>query len=112
MLYHSRFVFSFYYYSILKELYKLGARQIAFLEVPPLGCLPVWRKLGGGPARMRVAEYNEAAQLANTKILNAINLLEQKFPHQYKIMFSDIFYSLLNCIANPQNIIHNINLYL
>lgn len=84
-----------------KELYKLGARNIAFLGVPPLGCVPAQRTLAGGPARMCAEEYNQAAELANTKFSLAIDSLHKKFP-QYKLVFIDAYNSLLDCIVNPQ----------
>ncbi|KAJ8561322.1 hypothetical protein K7X08_027512 [Anisodus acutangulus] len=65
----------------IQELYKLGARKIGVFGIPPVGCLPFQRTLSGGISRLCVVEYNEAAQLANTKISAAINdTLSKKLP--------------------------------
>ncbi|OIT03686.1 PREDICTED: GDSL esterase/lipase EXL3-like [Nicotiana attenuata] len=90
-----------YAFDFVQELYKLGARNIAFLGVPPLGCVPAQRTLAGGPTRMCAEEYNQASELANTKFSIAIDSLHKKFP-QYKLVFIDVYNSILDCIVNPQ----------
>nr|XP_016510192.1 PREDICTED: GDSL esterase/lipase EXL3-like [Nicotiana tabacum] len=85
----------------VQELYKLGARKIGFFGIPPLGCLPSQRTLAGGFNRECVQEYNQAAQLANTKLSAAINSLSKNLP-QSKLVFIDIYYPLLDFIVNPK----------
>lgn len=84
-----------------KELYKLGARKIGFFGIPPLGCLPSQRTLAGGFNRVCVQEYNQAAQLANTKLSAALNSLSKNLP-QSKLVFIDIYNPILDLIVNPQ----------
>lgn len=51
---------------------------------------------------MCVEEYNEAAQLANTKLSAAINdSLSNKLP-QSKLVFIDLYDPMLDLIVNPQ----------
>nr|XP_016469134.1 PREDICTED: GDSL esterase/lipase EXL3-like isoform X1 [Nicotiana tabacum] len=85
----------------LNELYKLGARKFWILGIPPIGCLPSQRTLAGGHNRMCSQEYNQAAQLANTKFSIAINSLSKKLP-QSKLVFIDIYNPLLDLIFNPE----------
>lgn len=81
----------------------MGARKIAVFGIPPIGCLPFQRTLSGGLARLCVEEYNQAAQLANTKFAAAINgSLSKKLP-QSNIIFIDIYDPMLDLIVNPQN---------
>ncbi|MCD7453573.1 hypothetical protein HAX54_021370 [Datura stramonium] len=86
----------------VQELYKLGARKIGVFGVPPIGCLPSQRTLAGGLTRHQcVEEYNQAAQLANTKLLAAIASLSKNLL-QSKLVFIDIYNPLLDLIVNPQ----------
>ncbi|KAL3372268.1 hypothetical protein AABB24_008691 [Solanum stoloniferum] len=85
----------------VQELYNLGARKIGIFGVPPIGCLPAQRTLAGGPHRVCSEEYNEAAQLANTKFSSEIDSLSKKLA-QSKLVFLDIYNPLLDLIVNPQ----------
>ncbi|XP_019265022.1 PREDICTED: GDSL esterase/lipase EXL3-like [Nicotiana attenuata] len=82
----------------LKELYKLGARKYLIFGIPPIGCLPSQRTLGGGLNRVCVQEYNEAA---NTKFSIAIDSLSKNLP-QSRMVLVDIYSPLLDLILNPQ----------
>ncbi|KAM3289486.1 GDSL esterase/lipase EXL3 [Capsicum chacoense] len=85
----------------IQDLYKMGARKIGVFGIPPVGCLPFQRTLSGGIARLCVEEYNQAAQLANTKLSAAINgTLTKKLP-QSKLVFIDIYDPMLDLIVNP-----------
>ena len=90
-------------YFFCKELYELGARRIGIMGLPPLGCVPFQRTLQGGIiSRVCVDEYNQDAQLANTKISLAINgSLSNKLP-QSKLVFIDIYDPMLDLILNPK----------
>lgn len=79
----------------------MGARKIAVFGIPPIGCLPSQRTLGGGKSRECSEEYNQAAQLANTKLSAAIDSLSKNLL-QSKLVFVDIYSSLLDLIVNPQ----------
>lgn len=85
----------------MKELYNLGARKIGIFGIPPIGCVPSQRTLAGGPHRVCSEEYNEAAQLANTKFSTQIHSLSQKLA-QSKLVFLEIYNPLLDLIVNPK----------
>ncbi|XP_059278960.1 GDSL esterase/lipase EXL3-like [Lycium ferocissimum] len=85
----------------LQELYNLGARKFGIFGIPPIGCLPSQRTLAGGLDRTCAKEYNQAAQLANTKLSMGIESLSKKLP-QSKLVFIDIYNPLLDLIVNPQ----------
>ncbi|XP_015161910.1 GDSL esterase/lipase EXL3-like [Solanum tuberosum] len=85
----------------LQELYNLGARKIGIFGIPPIGCLPSQRTLAGGPNRECAKEYNEAAQLANTKFSIGIDSLSKKLA-QSKLVLIDIYNPFPDIIVNPQ----------
>ncbi|KAH0680662.1 hypothetical protein KY284_021747 [Solanum tuberosum] len=85
----------------VQELYNLGARKIGIFGIPPIGCLPAQRTLAGGLHRVCSEEYNEAAQMANTKFSTEIDSLSKKLA-QSKLVFLDIYNPLLDLIVNPQ----------
>ncbi|KAJ4965468.1 hypothetical protein NE237_017317 [Protea cynaroides] len=86
--------------NFIQELYKLGARRIAVLDVPPIGCVPSQRTIAGGQERKCADEYNQAALLFNSKLSSQIDYLNNKLP-QAKIVFVDIYKPLLGIIENP-----------
>ncbi|XP_049410487.1 GDSL esterase/lipase EXL3-like [Solanum stenotomum] len=86
--------------NFVQELYKLGARRIGVMGLPPLGCVPFQRTLLGGIiSRVCVDEYNQDAQLANTKFGVAFDLLSKTLP-QSKLFFIDIYNLVTDFIVN------------
>uniref|UniRef100_A0A7N0V3V5 GDSL esterase/lipase EXL3 n=1 Tax=Kalanchoe fedtschenkoi TaxID=63787 RepID=A0A7N0V3V5_KALFE len=83
-----------------KKLYDLGARRIGVFNAPPLGCLPSQRTLAGGLARNCAEDYNNAAQLYNSKLSSKINSLNKELPH-VRIVYIDIYAPLLDLIESP-----------
>jgi phospholipase/lecithinase/hemolysin len=61
--------------SFLRNVSARGAKRIGFVGLPPIGCVPSQRTLGGGPRRSCVPERNAAAQLYNTKVQELIREL-------------------------------------
>ncbi|KAK4481397.1 hypothetical protein RD792_012287 [Penstemon davidsonii] len=88
--------------TFLQELYNLGARRIAVLSTPPIGCVPSQRTLGGGILRMCAENYNQAAELVNAKLSREIDSLNQRLP-QSRILYTDVYNPLLHIIQHPQN---------
>ncbi|KAK3129579.1 hypothetical protein QOZ80_6BG0481920 [Eleusine coracana subsp. coracana] len=82
----------------LKQLYQHGARKIAILGLPPVGCVPSQRTLARNcdPAR------NHAAQLFNSKLKEEIMRLQEELLCQ-RIGYVDIYDVLQDLIANPCN---------
>ncbi|KAH6808219.1 GDSL-like Lipase/Acylhydrolase superfamily protein [Perilla frutescens var. frutescens] len=87
--------------SFIQELYKLGARRIAVFGIPPVGCLPAQRTLAGGPMRKCSEEYNQAAQLINSKFSPKMDSLTKSLP-QSRVVYIDIYEPILNLILQPQ----------
>ncbi|GFP80719.1 GDSL esterase/lipase exl3 [Phtheirospermum japonicum] len=87
--------------SFIQELHQLGARRIAVFGIPPVGCLPSQRTLAGGSIRFCAEEYNQAAQLVNSKLSPALDSLTQNLPHS-RLVYIDIYNPLLDLIKYPQ----------
>ncbi|XP_057975463.1 GDSL esterase/lipase EXL3-like [Malania oleifera] len=90
---HSAFAF-------LQELFELGARRIGVVGVPPVGCLPSQRTLAGGANRHCAEQYNQAAELFNTKLLALLDFLNKILP-QTKVAYADVYSPMLDIIQNP-----------
>ncbi|KAH9759204.1 GDSL esterase/lipase EXL3 [Citrus sinensis] len=82
------------------ELYGLGVRRMGVFSAPPLGCLPSSRTLGGGKTRDCANDYNEAAQMFNTKLSAELESLNIQFPDA-RLLLIDIYNPLLYLIQNP-----------
>ncbi|KAH9693479.1 GDSL esterase/lipase EXL3 [Citrus sinensis] len=86
--------------TFFKELYGLGVRRMGVFSAPPLGCLPSSRTLGGGKTRDCANDYNEAAQMFNTKLSAELDSLNIQFPDA-RLLLIDIYNPLLYLIQNP-----------
>lgn len=84
----------------LKEIHKLGARKIAVLSGPPVGCLPVQRTLSGGVLRKCVDNDNNAVQLFNDMLKQQLKFLESNLL-QSRVAFVDFYNPLMSIIENP-----------
>ncbi|TVU10215.1 hypothetical protein EJB05_43728 [Eragrostis curvula] len=84
----------------MKQLYQQGARKIAILGLPPVGCVPSQRTVAGGLARNCDPARNHAAQLFNTKLKEEIGRLQEELQCQ-RIGYVDIYDVLQDLIANP-----------
>lgn len=85
-----------------QQLYNLGARKIGFVGLPPIGCVPSQRTLGGGILRECEETRNQAAQLFNFKIQKEIQKIFEEFTDGGKIYYIDIFDILLDLIQRPE----------
>ncbi|XP_030932295.1 GDSL esterase/lipase 1-like [Quercus lobata] len=85
--------------SVLKDLYGLGERKIAFQNAGPLGCLPAMKamnpQLGGKCAK----EPSALARLHNRALANALKKLESKLPG-FKYSIFDYYNALLDKVNN------------
>lgn len=77
----------------------MGARRIWIFGLPPIGCLPSQRLRGGGLPKVCVEEYNQAAQMTNTKLSAKIYSLNEKLP-QSELLYINIYDPLLDIIVN------------
>lgn len=84
----------------LQQLYQQGARRIAILGMPPVGCVPSQRTLAGGLARDCDPARNHAAQLYNSRLKEEMARLQEELQCQ-KIGYVDIYDVLHDMITNP-----------
>ncbi|CAL5073065.1 unnamed protein product [Urochloa decumbens] len=80
----------------MKQLHEQGARRIAILGLPPIGCVPSQRTLARDcdPAR------NRAARMFNSRLQGAIARLQEELRCQ-RIGYVDIYDVLHDMIADP-----------
>ncbi|XP_042499608.1 GDSL esterase/lipase EXL3-like [Macadamia integrifolia] len=86
--------------TFIQELYRVGARKIVVISLPPIGCVPSQRTLKGGKARLCVENYNQAAMLFNSKLSSQLNQLNKNLPLS-TFLYVDIYNLLLDLIQNP-----------
>ncbi|KAH0990634.1 hypothetical protein GBA52_002117 [Prunus armeniaca] len=84
----------------VKDLYGLGARRIGVLNVPPIGCVPSQRTVGGGVLRECDDKQNQASQLFNFKLSAEMDGLNKNLPNS-RVVYIDIYNPLLDLIINP-----------
>lgn len=84
----------------LQQLYQQGARKIAILGLPPVGCVPSQRTVAGGLARTCDPARNRAAQLFNAKLKEEISRLQSELQCR-RIGYVDIYDVLQDLVANP-----------
>ncbi|KAL5710720.1 hypothetical protein ACHQM5_021250 [Ranunculus cassubicifolius] len=71
----------------IKEMHRLGARNMVVVGLPPLGCLPLVRTLAG--TSKCVEGFNRAALLMNSKIKIKLAVLRKSL--RMKIGYEDIY---------------------
>ncbi|XP_014504189.1 GDSL esterase/lipase EXL3-like [Vigna radiata var. radiata] len=84
--------------NFVKDLYNLGARRIAVLSAPPIGCVPSQRTLAGGLERGCSEKYNNAAKLFNSKLSKELDSL-RSYPNG-RIVYIDVYNPLFDIIQN------------
>lgn len=80
----------------LQQLYEQGARRIAILGLPPIGCLPSQRTLAGDCDAVR----NRAARMFNSRLWRAVARLQGELRCQ-RIGYVDIYDVLHDMVADP-----------
>ncbi|EOA37331.1 hypothetical protein CARUB_v10011033mg [Capsella rubella] len=85
--------------SFVMQLYEYGARQIAVLGTPPLGCVPLQRTLKGGLHRDCAEDVNYASQLFNAKLSITLDQLTKTLPNS-NIIYIDIYSAFSHIIEN------------
>ncbi|XWS24518.1 hypothetical protein CRYUN_Cryun28dG0109700 [Craigia yunnanensis] len=85
--------------ALIKEIHGSGARKIGVLNVPPIGCMPSSRILAGGTGEECLENYNEAAQLFNSKLYAELDFLNNHL-HLAKVVYLDVYSPLLDLVKN------------
>lgn len=99
---HSKFMLKlwFLYIFLQQQLIQLGAKKIAFVGVPPIGCVPSQRTLAGGILRDCAPGHNTIARLYNSRMAEEIEKIRKR--HQtVTLIFADIYDFLYDMIAHP-----------
>ncbi|XP_026448974.1 GDSL esterase/lipase At2g04570-like isoform X2 [Papaver somniferum] len=86
--------------NFLIELYSLGARKIGLLGLPPCGYLPIAKTENHVSGRPNLEELNEASKEFNVKLQNLVASLSKEL-EGIKLVYADIYNSLLHIIQNP-----------
>ncbi|KAL5717750.1 hypothetical protein ACHQM5_010718 [Ranunculus cassubicifolius] len=80
------------------EIYRLGARKISLVGLPPVGCLPLIRSINGGACR---EDCNNLARRFDEKLKVVIAKLSKEL-NGIKLLFTDVFTPALHVINNAQ----------
>ncbi|CAN0918816.1 GDSL esterase/lipase At5g42170 [Linum grandiflorum] len=83
-----------------QQLYKLGARRIGLLTLPPTGCVPAIRVLDGGPNRVCYESLNRRVRLFNSKLYLLVTKLNAELPGAKFVLF-DLYNPVISLIQNP-----------
>ncbi|KAL8099863.1 hypothetical protein AgCh_032205 [Apium graveolens] len=88
--------------TFIQQIYKLGARKIGVFGMPPLGCVPYMRKLGGRNSKSCAEDQNEAALIYNAKLMKMLNSSIPNLPLS-KVVYLDIYKAMLDIIHHPHS---------
>ncbi|KAJ8430700.1 hypothetical protein Cgig2_012398 [Carnegiea gigantea] len=97
--------------SFIKKLHKVGVRRIFTANVPPVGCVPAQRTLGGGLFRDCAKDRNHAAELFNGKLEAELKFLGDKLSNS-EIVYMDLYSIFLDLIHNATNYVTSGNMTL
>ncbi|XP_065869352.1 GDSL lipase-like isoform X2 [Euphorbia lathyris] len=86
--------------SVLKELYSLGARKIAFQNAGPLGCVPVMKSMNPEIGTNCLEQPLALARLHNDYLSISLNSLQKTLPGFEHAIF-DYYNSLFDRVNNP-----------
>ncbi|GKV09740.1 hypothetical protein SLEP1_g21196 [Rubroshorea leprosula] len=86
--------------SVLKEIYGMGGRKIAFQNAGPLGCLPSMREMNPNLGGECAEELSKLAGLHNRYLASVLKKLESELPG-FKYSLFDYFNSLGDRVSNP-----------
>ncbi|KFK44138.1 hypothetical protein AALP_AA1G220000 [Arabis alpina] len=87
--------------SFAMQLYESGARKIAFIGVPPIGCIPIQRTTRGGLDRKCANNINVAVQLFNTKLSTNLHSVAETLQNA-TLVYIDVYTLFTHMIQNPK----------
>ncbi|KAJ3678589.1 hypothetical protein LUZ60_002392 [Juncus effusus] len=89
--------------SFIEQLQTTGARNIGLVGLPPIGCIPSQRTLGGGIARDCEPRRNYGAQLFNSGIQKEFEkILKRPHTQGTKLTYINIYDILIDLIQQPE----------
>ncbi|CAN6236792.1 unnamed protein product [Urochloa humidicola] len=86
--------------SFVEELIAAGARRVAFIGIPPIGCVPSQRTMSGGLDRGCSPGHNEVAVAYNSGMVRELAALRAKHPGTL-LVFMDIYGFLYDMMMHP-----------
>jgi len=88
--------------SFVEDLIHAGARRVAFIGIPPIGCVPSQRTMSGGPERGCSRGHNEVAAAYNAGMVAELAALRAKHPGTL-LVFMDIYGFLYDMMMHPRS---------
>ncbi|CAM0879993.1 unnamed protein product [Alopecurus aequalis] len=86
--------------AFLDGLLAAGARRVAIINMPPIGCVPSQRTLSGGLARGCAEGHNEIATMVNAGMRDSVRELKARYPGA-RVVLMDIYGYLLDMMLRP-----------
>ncbi|KAI4377902.1 hypothetical protein MLD38_015459 [Melastoma candidum] len=86
---------------IIQRLYEVGARKIAIVGHPPIGCLPLQVTLSGKFPRSCIDSQNKDSQDFNSKLGLLLSTLQSNLTEDTKLNFLDIYTPVMDMINEP-----------
>lgn len=83
---------------ILQMLHRLGARRLAVVGVPPMGCMPLIKYLRG--QKTCIDQLNQIAFSFNSKMIKNLELLRSEIG--LKTIYVDAYSTITEAIKNPR----------
>ncbi|KAG2647868.1 hypothetical protein PVAP13_1NG035900 [Panicum virgatum] len=87
--------------AFVQDLIHAGARRVAFIGIPPIGCVPSQRTLSGGLERGCSQGHNEVAAAYNAGMVRELAALRAKYPGTL-LVFMDIYGFLYDMMMHPR----------
>lgn len=85
--------------SFARALHALGARKLDLNGLPPMGCLPLERRLRGGACH---EEYNSAARSFNAALRDLVARLDAGgLGDGARVVYGDVYSGVADVVADP-----------
>lgn len=88
--------------AFVEDLIGAGARRVAFIGIPPIGCVPSQRTMSGGIDRGCSQGHNEVAVAYNDGMVQQLAALRAKYPGRL-LVFMDIYGFLYDMMMHPRS---------
>ncbi|KAL6848461.1 hypothetical protein ACP4OV_021755 [Aristida adscensionis] len=88
--------------AFVEDLVGAGARRVAVIGIPPIGCVPSQRTMSGGAARGCSEGHNEIAVAYNAGLERELAALRRRHPGTM-LVFMDIYGFLLDMMMHPSS---------
>ncbi|AQK67588.1 GDSL esterase/lipase EXL3 [Zea mays] len=88
--------------AFVEDLIRAGARRVAFIGIPPIGCVPSQRTMSGGLDRGCSQGHNEIAVAYNAGMVQQLAALRAKYPDTL-LVFMDIYGFLYDMMMHPRS---------